>query len=155
MSKNSKDSLFRFLESKLKGSKDNVGPWNTPPDSVFDNAMTEVNKLKNNNGRRKLFPFFLLFGFGLLLLVAIMAFYRINSLNTKVQTLEEYVISIQSEQRINELQGVIKKDGLSVVSSLDFQKDESEHKIFSLVNDSDKENNTSLFSDIMMEYPFM
>ena len=88
MSHNSKDNLFRFFRSRLKASNKEAD-WNTPPDSVFDNAMGELVKTKENKRRRILVPLILAGGFILLSFISFSIYDYINGLNTKVQNLEE------------------------------------------------------------------
>ena len=95
MSDRLNNNLIRFIKRMLKSS--DPQPWNTPPDSVFDNALIEIaarnQGLKRKKNRRALA---VLITAGILGMAFLLQF-EFHQLNRKIENLEGMITSENSD----------------------------------------------------------
>jgi len=63
MNKRNKDRLDQYIKKSVLLDPTEQFDWNSPPDSVFENAISEVNAIKVKKRRRVLWMFFSVFAF--------------------------------------------------------------------------------------------
>ena len=98
MNRQTNENLYRFIRSVLRRAERSASPWNTPPDSVFENAMVEIEAIRQDeNKRRRRRSILLLALLVPLVLGAGMVWYMVN-LDDKIDTLETRIESIHTAQ---------------------------------------------------------
>ncbi len=96
----SQDELNNIFKSKLSDTQSGDGYWNIPPDRIFDDAITQVNNVKQERRRRIFIILFMVF-LGLIIGFGVLKTKRhIDNLNSQVANLEAQMASSNNQNKI-------------------------------------------------------
>lgn len=87
MSKRPENINFDHFKSQFEEQSNHDFGWNDPPDFVFEEAMTVVNRQKSKKNRKNLFIFFTLLLFGVIVGVLLYSHKKVTLLEDKVNLL--------------------------------------------------------------------
>lgn len=94
MENNEHNELDSFFRKRLKNAGDQVGSWNTPPVSVFDDAISQING--SNSKKRRVIWFLAILSFIVLVVFVAWSLLKIDNLSSKLEASENANASLQN-----------------------------------------------------------